>query len=77
MTVIFYAIVGYLFYRFLTGFLIPIFRTTRHVRQQFDEMNRQRQNGQAGGTTTGSSQSTRKPDTSKVGEYIDFEEVNS
>jgi hypothetical protein len=81
MDAIFLAILFYLLYRLFTGFLIPVFRTTRHVRQQFSQMN-----GQAGqtprnpgaapgdrsGKTTGDSS---HPNTSKVGEYIDFEEV--
>jgi len=82
MNVLFLAILFYLLYRFVTGFLIPVFRTTRHVRQQFNQMN-----GQAGGKPPGSPGSatqnasgnpprdTAHPNTSKVGEYIDFEEV--
>ncbi len=34
-------ILGYLLYRFIGGFLIPIFRSTRHMRQQFQNMNKQ------------------------------------
>lgn len=34
-------ILGYVLYRFIGGFLIPLFRTTRHMRQQFNNMNKQ------------------------------------
>ena len=34
-------LLGYILYRFIGGFLIPLFRTTRHMRQQFQNMNKQ------------------------------------
>jgi len=71
-------IVGYLAYRFIAGFLFPLFRTTSHMRQQFHNMNRE-PNGQPGPGTNGAGPSqpppASKPESSKVGEYIDFEEV--
>jgi len=90
MNVIFLAILFYLLYRFITGFLIPVFRTTRHVREQFSQMKGQQMNNPPGAGTTGSaggsqasphhaapkgSRASRRPNTSKVGEYIDFEEI--
>jgi hypothetical protein len=78
MNVFVLAILIYLLYRFIAGFLIPVIRTTSHVRQQFNNMNKQQDDGpmpnaqrptpNAQGQETGSG-------TSKVGEYIDFEEV--
>ena len=90
MNVFFLAILFYLLYRFITGFLIPVFRTTKHVRQQFSQMNGQQMNTPPGSGTTGPaggsqasphnaapkrSRAGRHPNTSKVGEYIDFEEI--
>lgn len=90
MNVIFLTILFYLLYRFITGFLIPVFRTTKHVREQFSQMKGQQMNNQPGSGTTGpaggpdafphnaasnGSRASRRPNTSKVGEYIDFEEV--
>jgi len=86
MNVIFLAILFYLLYRFITGFLIPVFRTTKHVREQFSQMrggqmNNQPDSGAAGSTgatqnaTPKGSRTGRRPNSSKVGEYIDFEEV--
>jgi hypothetical protein len=71
-------ILGYLVYRFIAGFLFPLFRTTSHMRQQFQHMNRE-PNGQPGHGTNGPGPAepppASKPGSSKVGEYIDFEEV--
>ena len=91
MNVIFLAILFYLLYRFVTGLLIPVFRTTRQVREQFSQMKGQQMNNQPGSGATGNSggagastqnaapkggsRANRRPNTAKVGEYIDFEEV--
>ena len=74
MDLFFLVIAAYLLYRFLTGFLIPVFRTTRHIRQQFGKMNGKpgAERQEKPGTPD---QNTTRPNTSKVGEYIDFEEV--
>ena len=40
MNVFVLAILIYLLYRFIAGFLIPVIRTTSHVRQQFNNMNK-------------------------------------
>jgi hypothetical protein len=85
-------ILGYLLYRFIGGFLIPLFRTTRHMHQQFQNMNKQPgqdgrspnqgshasegfggQNGQR--PTANGQPKSPNPTGSKIGEYIDFEEV--
>ena len=90
MNVIFLAILFYLLYRFVTGFLITVFRTTRQVREQFSRMKGEQTNQQPGSGATGNSgeagastqnaapkgsRANRRPNTAKVGEYIDFEEV--
>jgi hypothetical protein len=79
MNVLVEVILVYLLYRFIAGFLVPLFRTTRTMRQQFQDMNARSHGpeanrnppspgpqGQPGPSGNGSS---------KVGEYIDFEEV--
>jgi Domain of unknown function (DUF4834) len=82
MNVFVLAILFYLLYRFIGGFLIPLFRTTSHVRQQFNNMNKQpgqedhqssTQNAQH--STQGAQRDGNHSGTTKVGEYIDFEEV--
>jgi hypothetical protein len=84
--IFFFAIVFYVLYRFIFNFVVPIARTTRQVRQQFrnmQDLHEQAQGGQNGygqpgydqGTQAGAGPQQRKPNSGKVGEYIDFEEV--
>jgi hypothetical protein len=77
MNIIVLFLLGYLLYRFVGGFLIPLFRTSRQMRQHFQDMNRQTNgNGQsAAGADRTENPESPKQATSKVGEYIDFEEV--
>ena len=38
MKYILYILLGYVLYRFITGFLIPVFRTGKQIKKQFNEM---------------------------------------
>lgn len=74
------AIVFYLLYRFVFHFLLPIARTTKHVREQFRNM----QGGTAQEQQTQSrTQQTKRPDErhssphGRAEDYIDFEEIKS
>jgi hypothetical protein len=74
--IFFFAIVFYVLYRFIFNFVVPIARTTRQVRQQFRNM--QEGAGQSYNEESRRNEAPtpeRKPNTDKVGEYIDFEEV--
>jgi hypothetical protein len=75
MRYIFYILLGYVLYRFITGFLIPVFRTGKQIKKQFNEM-QQRMNDQMQQQSSSppppQQQSAKK---SPVGEYIDFEEM--
>jgi hypothetical protein len=78
MNVFVLAILIYLLYRFIAGFLIPVIRTTSHVREQFNNMNKQQNDGPAPNAqrpTANAQGQDSSSGTSKVGEYIDFEEV--
>jgi hypothetical protein len=81
MNVFVLLLLFYLLYRFIGGFLLPLFRATRQMRQQFHDMNgHPPTEGQAGNQAApgaGNSGETEAPKSgsSKVGEYIDFEEV--
>jgi len=87
MNVFVLAILFYLLYRFIGGFLIPLFRTTVHIRRQFHNMNGTSNNQPGNPPNPGNgsaSPNSASPDgktntpgatSSKVGEYIDFEEV--
>ena len=84
--IFFLAIVFYLLYRFVFNFLLPIVRTTRHVREQFRNM----QGGMGQQEPARTEQQTRTqaqppPRSSErhssphgpAEDYIDFEEVKS
>jgi hypothetical protein len=80
--IFFLGIVLYLLYRFVFNFFLPIFRTTRHVRQQFRNM-QENQQGSSGPFQHSYSQQPppepKRPEPSSpknsMGEYIDFEEI--
>ena len=83
MNILVELLLVYLLYRFIAGFIIPLFRASRQMRQQFQDMNRQA-NGQPHAqpdqhAKTGNNGSnpaeTPGSGSAKVGEYIDFEEV--
>ena len=72
--IIFFAILFYLAYRFLFDLLVPVYKTTKHVRKQFNDMNNQaRANQQFQQQQEPVQRPPQGP--SKVGEYIDFEEI--
>ncbi len=72
--IIFFAILFYLAYRFVFDLLVPVYKTTKHVRKQFNDLNNQARANQ-------SFQQQEEPiqrapqGTPKAGEYIDFEEI--
>lgn len=81
MQYIFYAILLYLLYRFITGFVIPVARTTSQVKRQFEAM-RQQANAEGGSDAQQGNRSgyanvhpSQKPKYDVEGEYIQFEEV--
>ena len=75
MKYIFYILFGYLVYRFITGFLFPVFKTGKQIKNQFDEM-QQRMQDNVRQSPPGSSSPRQQPvSKASVGEYIDFEEV--
>jgi Domain of unknown function (DUF4834) len=81
--IFFLGIVLYLLYRFVFNFFLPIFRTTRQVRQQFRNMQENNRQGAEGPfqrsyTQPGEPQPKRPEPTASnntMGEYIDFEEI--
>jgi hypothetical protein len=76
MQYLLWALLIYLVYRFITGFIWPVYKATTMVKKQFnamreqmDEMN-QRPDGPSSGTPV-----SEKPKFDPGGEYITFEEV--
>ena len=67
------AIVIYLLYRFLTGFVLPVYKTTQQVKQQFNQMKTPGQ-GPAGQAPPPPREAKPEPKP-KASDYIDFEEI--
>jgi len=74
---LFFVFLFYVLFKLVFDFIIPLYRTTRKVKQGFREMHQkmQEQQGtdayQQAAQTNGSTQSKPAP----LGDYIDFEEV--
>jgi len=78
MTYILTGILLYLSYRFITGFLLPVVRTTRRVKQQFNDMRQRMQQDEPSASNSGYTTGTlpsEKPKFDVEGEYIQFEET--
>ena len=80
---LFYGLLIYMAYRFIVGFLIPVFRTTRQVKRQFRDMQEKMQEHYSGNIHENQSSSfnnspqTERPAPKKSAkdDYIDFEEI--
>lgn len=78
---LFYILLGYVLYRFITGFVIPVFKAGRQIKKQFNQMQQHMQDQMERENTSASfrSSSSHNPPKSTYkadeGEYIDFEEV--
>lgn len=79
--VILWIIIGYMAFRFIFRFLLPLFVVSRKMRQQVKQfhsaMNAQQQQQSAQNDYQANASSAQNPPTpkEKAGEYIDFEEV--
>lgn len=82
--IFFLGIVLWLLYRFVFNFFVPIVRSTKHVRQQFRNMQDSMQNPGGQFQQQPYTQPHEEPQPKKkdagsssntMGEYIDFEEV--
>lgn len=79
--VILWIIVGYLAFRFIFRFLLPLFVVSRRMKQQVKQfhsaMNAQQQQQEAQNNyqPNNSAAQSPKPPKEKAGDYIDFEEV--
>jgi hypothetical protein len=75
---IFYALVVFLLYKLIFDFIIPIFVTTKKMREQFSKAKQQMEdqyNQQHGQHPHDQDKSNISGVTSGIGEYIDFEEI--
>jgi hypothetical protein len=72
LSYIFYFFLAYLAYQLVFKFILPIYRTTRQVKRGFREM-KERMNGHAPDGASSKAAPKGRP----IGDYIDFEEVQS
>ena len=83
MSYVLWAILAFIVFRFITGFVIPVVRTTSKVKKQFNAMRQQmeqaQQQYQQQAQGAQASQPTNAPGTKGKydieGEYIPFEDV--
>ncbi len=74
--IFFLAIVFYLLYRLVFDLILPVYKTSRQVRKQFNDMqNQQNNSGNANPQNSHANNNGQASRKSKAGEYIDFEEV--
>ena len=76
--IIFLGISLYILYRFVFGFILPVYKTTQQIKKGFRDM-QQKANEQANQqqASQDNSRKSTSADTNKqpLGEYIDYEEV--
>lgn len=77
MSVILYALLFFFLYNLVVKVVLPVYRTTRQIKKQFSQMKQQFQQPEAATQQAGTTSQPPPPKkgTSKLGEYIDFEEV--
>ena len=78
MSYVLFGILFYLIYRFVAGFILPVARTTRQFKQQFNNMKERAEEQQASEGTryrNNPQVQTEKPKYDIEGEYIQFEET--
>jgi len=72
---LFYAFLFYMLYKLVFDFIIPVYKTTKRVKNGFKEMN-EKMRQQAEGFQQQSTQQVKpKVEQHKTGDYIEFEEV--
>lgn len=74
LSFLFFTFLFYVLFKLVFDFLLPIYRTTKKVRQSFRDMHQQ-VNGQQAGTAAPSQKGAAKKEKEPLGDYIDFEEV--
>ena len=80
LKLIFYIFIGWILYKLVFDFIIPVYRSTKHVRRQVRDMQQhmqeqirqQQQQQQPSQASPRAAEPVRQRD---KGDYIDFEEV--
>jgi len=76
-TALLYFFLIYMAYQFIFKFLIPVYRTTKHIRKGVRDMNDRMHKSSNTQQNSSSSQNDqpKKSSGKPVGDYIDFEEI--
>jgi hypothetical protein len=76
MLYIFLLLLGYILYRFIFGFVLPVYRTTQKVKKQFGDLQQKAREQFQNATNFNQTPQADIPKPQKGGkDYIDFEEV--
>jgi hypothetical protein len=74
--IFFYAMLAYVLYKFVAGFIIPVYRTSKQFRQQVRNMQAHTQDEMNARNQKSRPSETRGPSHNQPpGDYIDFEEI--
>lgn len=74
MKIALYILLAYVLYRFITGFVIPVYKTTKQVKKGFQQM-QQHMNEQMQKQQTQAQPQQNSEPKKPIGDYIEFEEV--
>ncbi len=76
MTYILIGLLAFLTFRFIVGFLLPVYKATTAAKKQFDQMRSQmHDNFEDNSPSKPTNMGTEKPKFDIGGEYISYEEV--
>lgn len=76
LSFLFFAFLAYLLFQLVFNFIIPVYKTTRKVRQTFRHMHEQMDSRQPSAESPNETQKTSsKNKKTTLGDYIEFEEV--
>jgi hypothetical protein len=75
LSFLFFLFLFYVLFKLVVNFVIPIYKTTKKVKQSLREMQQKMQEQQSAGAYQQTSPGKTNTDKKPLGDYIDFEEV--
>lgn len=75
LRVIFWLLLAWFAYKFIFDFLLPVLKVSRRMRRQMQEFQQRAQQQQPPAEQAANEHKNNSTPNTKVGEYIDFEEV--
>jgi len=73
--ILFIALAFYVVYKLVFDFIVPVYKTTTHVKQQFRNMHDNMQQQANSSPKQQNPEPKKEKASTSIGEYIDFEEV--